>query len=116
MVLHDVNEHPSILIIAGEPSGDLHAAGVARELLREKPHVQLFGIGGEHLHALGQEQLYDTRRMAIMGFSEVVRHLPFLRRVFRHLEQEIIRRKPSCAILVDYPGFNLRLAKILKKH
>ncbi len=111
-----MNEHPSILIIAGEPSGDLHAAGVARELLREKPHVQLFGIGGEHLHALGQEQLYDTRRMAIMGFSEVVRHLPFLRRVFRHLEQEIIRRKPSCAILVDYPGFNLRLAKILKKH
>ncbi len=109
-------DRPSILIIAGEPSGDLHAAGVARELLQQRPDVHLFGIGGEKLLALGQEQLYDTRRMAIIGFTEVVRHLPFLRRVFRHLEQEIIRRKPVCALLVDYPGFNLRLAKILKKH
>lgn len=64
----------------------------------------------------GQEQFYDTRQMAILGFTEVIRHLPFLWRVYRHLEREIVTRKPACAVLIDYPGFNLRLAKILKKH
>ena len=105
----------NILIIAGEPSGDLHGAGVVRELLRSQPDLQIFGIGGDGMAEAGQEQLYTTHEMAILGFVEVVRHLPFLLKVKRHLMTEIRRRKPACAILIDYPGFNVRFAKHLKK-
>ncbi len=110
-----VNSRKSILMIAGEPSGDAHGAGVLRALRRLLPDYAVFGIGGEHMLAAGQEQLYSTREMAIMGFTEVIRHLPFLRRVFRHIESEVQRRRPACAILIDYPGFNLRMAERLKK-
>lgn len=104
-----------MLIIAGEPSGDLHGEGVVRELLQEKPELQIWGIGGQRMAQAGQEQLYTTREMAIIGFSEVVRHLPFILRVMRELEDEVKRRRPDCAILIDYPGFNLRFARRLKK-
>ncbi len=109
-------KNDNILIIAGEVSGDLHGARVIQALLRIRPGCAVFGIGGSRMAASGQEQFYNTKQMAILGFTEVIRHLPFLRRVFRHLENEIIARKPACAVLIDYPGFNLRLAKILKKY
>jgi lipid-A-disaccharide synthase len=105
----------SILMIAGEPSGDLHGAGVVRELLKANPDLQVFGIGGERMRAAGQEQFYSTKEMAIIGFTEVVRHLPFILKVMKHLKMEVRKRQPACAILVDYPGFNLRFAKRLKK-
>ncbi|MDQ7051388.1 MAG: hypothetical protein Q9P14_00220, partial [candidate division KSB1 bacterium] len=93
-----------ILMIAGEPSGDAHGAGVVRALKQILPDYAVFGIGGEQMLAAGQEQLYTTREMAIIGFTEVVKHLPFLRRVFRHIEQEVRQRRPACAILIDYPA------------
>lgn len=105
----------SILIIAGEPSGDLHGAGVVRELQRLRPDVQVFGIGGEQMARAGQEQFFTTKEMAILGFTEVVRHLPFLLQVKKRLLQEVRRRRPACAVLIDYPGFNLRFARHLKK-
>ncbi len=103
-----------ILMVAGEPSGDLHGAGVIRELKRIHSSLHVFGIGGEKMRAAGQEQLYTTRQMAMVGFTEVLKHLPFVFNVLRHLEKEVRRRKPGCAVLIDYPGFNLRLAKRLK--
>ncbi|KAA3655685.1 MAG: lipid-A-disaccharide synthase [Calditrichaeota bacterium] len=106
----------TILFVAGEVSGDLHGSNVLRALRAQHPDVDAFGIGGQRMAREGQEQLYDINQMAIIGFTEVIRHLPFLRRVFRHLEKEIARRKPACALLIDYPGFNLRLAKILRKY
>ena len=110
-----VSDAKHILMIAGEPSGDVHGAGVVRALKRILPDYTVFGIGGEQMLAAGQEQLYTTREMAIIGFTEVVKHLPFLRRVFRHIEQEVRQRRPACAILIDYPGFNLRLAERLHR-
>ena len=110
------NPSNSLLIIAGETSGDLHGARVLQALREKHPHVSFFGIGGQRMAAQGQEQFYTTKEMALIGFTEVIRHLPFLLRVFRHLEEEILKRKPDCAVLIDYPGFNLRLAKTLKKH
>ncbi|MFQ5630027.1 MAG: lipid-A-disaccharide synthase [bacterium] len=105
----------SILMIAGEASGDLHGASVVRELLKSDPDLQIFGIGGERMNAAGQEQFYTTKEMAIIGFTEVVRHLPFILSVMKRLENEVRERQPACAILIDYPGFNLRFAKRLKK-
>ena len=110
------SRNENILFIAGEVSGDLHGARVINALMAARPNSQIFGIGGQRMAEAGQEQFYDTGQMAILGFTEVIRHLPFLRRVFHHLEEEIIARKPACAVLIDYPGLNLRLAKNLKKH
>ncbi|KAA3619676.1 MAG: lipid-A-disaccharide synthase [Calditrichaeota bacterium] len=105
-----------ILFIAGEVSGDLHGSRVLQALKKNYAEPEIFGIGGQLMAAEGMEQLYNTKQMAILGFTEVIRHLPFLHRVFRRLEKEIQLRKPACAVLIDYPGFNLRLAKILKKY
>lgn len=105
----------SIFIIAGESSGDLHGAGIVREIRRLRPQYHLWGVGGERMRAAGQEQFYSTREMAIIGFTEVVKHLPFILKVMGHLEAEVRKRKPACAILIDYPGFNLRFASRLKK-
>ncbi|OQW96632.1 MAG: lipid-A-disaccharide synthase [Verrucomicrobia bacterium A1] len=105
----------SVLVIAGEVSGDLHAGALAAALRAQGADLALWGIGGDRLRAEGAELLYDVRQTAVMGFVEVLRHLGFLRRVFRHVLGEVDRRRPSVAILVDYPGFNLRLAPELRK-
>ncbi|MBU4461039.1 MAG: lipid-A-disaccharide synthase, partial [Verrucomicrobia bacterium] len=93
----------------------LHAGALAAALRARGADLALWGIGGDRLRAEGAELLYDVRQTAVMGFVEVLRHLGFLRRVFRHVLEEVDRRRPSVAILVDYPGFNLRLAPELRK-
>ncbi len=104
----------NILIVAGEASGDLHGGRLVQSLKALAPACNVYGIGGEHMARAGMELLFHIRDMAVVGFTEVIRHLPFLRRVMRTLEEEIAKRKPSVAILIDYPGFNLRLAKRLR--
>lgn len=104
-----------ILLIAGEPSGDLHGAALLHALHDLLPKMHAFGIGGPKMRELGMEQLYTTREMAIMGFAEVVRHLPFIHRVLREIEAAAKSRRPALAILIDYPGFNLRLAARLRR-
>lgn len=103
----------SILIVAGETSADQHGAALVRELKLMAPDLQFFGIGGDHLLAEGVQLIEHADRMAVMGFAEVVRHYPFIRSVFLKTLQECDRLKPARAILLDYPGFNLRLAKEL---
>lgn len=105
----------NLLIIAGEDSGDMHAADVIRSLKERMPDVQLWGIGGEKLRAEGAELLHDTREMDVLGFVEVVKRYPFFKKVFNEVLAEVDRRKPDAALLVDYPGFNLRLSRELKK-
>jgi lipid-A-disaccharide synthase len=107
--------NPAVLVIAGEVSGDLHAGALAAALRARGAELALWGIGGDRLRAEGAELLYDVRQTAVMGFVEVLRHLGFFRRVFRHVLEEVDRRRPAVAILVDYPGFNLRLAPELRK-
>ena len=103
-----------LFILAGEVSGDMHAAGVVAELLKRKPDLRVFGIGGQKLHALGAELAYDTRSMSIMGFVDVLRHAGFLRRVIREMRALIRKEKPDAALLVDYPGMNLMMARFLR--
>jgi lipid-A-disaccharide synthase len=104
-----------ILIVAGEVSGDLHAAGLISELKKIKPEMEFFGIGGSQMQTQGVKILYHTDQMAFLGFWEVLRHLGFIRKVRQSLLEEIGRHSCRLAILVDYPGFNLRLAKDLKQ-
>ena len=105
----------NLLVIAGEVSGDMHAADVIRELKSCRPDVDVWGIGGEKLRDEGVETLHDINEMDVLGIVEVLQRYPFFKRVFNEVIAEVEQRKPDAALLVDYPGFNLRLAKELKK-
>lgn len=99
-----------LLVIAGEISGDMHAAGVIRELKKLDPTLRYYGIGGPRLRAEGVETFHDVREMGVMGIVEVLKRIFFFRRVFREMEALARNRKPDAVLLVDYPGFNLRFA------
>ena len=103
-----------VLIIAGEPSGDLHGAFLMRSMKTLSPGLDFRGIGGTRMMEEGLQAIRHVRQMNFMGFVEVVRHIPFISRTFNDIEQLIENWRPELAILIDYPGFNLRLAKTLK--
>lgn len=103
-------------MIAGEASGDLHGAGVVKELRARKPEIEIFGIGGDKMKEAGMKLLYHIREMSFMGFVEVLKHLPLIRSVEKTLERLLELKKPDVVVLIDYPGFNLRFARIAKKH
>lgn len=105
----------SVLIIAGEASGDLHGAGVVRELKRQAPRAEVFGVGGDGMAAAGMELLFHVRDTAVVGFTEVLRHLRFFRRMMQTLEKAVAQRQPAVVVLIDYPGFNLRFAERLRR-
>jgi lipid-A-disaccharide synthase len=100
-----------LAIVAGEASGDLHAAEVLRELKALDPGIESFGIGGDLLAGLGMRLVHHAREMGIVGFFNVLRHLRMFRRIFDELIEEIARQRPDAVLLVDYPGFNLRVAR-----
>lgn len=100
-----------IMMIAGEASGDLHGAGVVRELRKRKPGVDIYGIGGDKMQAEGMNLIYHVRELSFMGFVEVLKHLPVIRSVERTLEAVLSVRRPNVLVLIDYPGFNLRFAQ-----
>ena len=104
-----------LAVVAGEASGDLHAADVVRELKRLSGHVESFGIGGDLLAKQGTHILHHAREMGIVGLFNVVRHLGMFARVYRELIAEIERQRPDVVMLVDYPDFNLRVARRCKK-
>lgn len=101
------------MVIAGEPSGDMRAAEVISAVQRNIPTVKWFGIGGPLMRQIGVETRYDIEDMAVMGISEVLRRYSFFRRAFREMIEWAEQRKPDMALFIDYPGFNLRLAKQL---
>jgi lipid-A-disaccharide synthase len=103
-----------ILIIAGEPSGDNIGGLLSAELKLLAPEVELFGIGGDRMDMSGVNLIYHVNQLSFLGFWEVMKHLPFIREVEKNILTQIDTRKPDLAILIDYPGFNLRLAKKLK--
>ncbi|OVE73538.1 lipid-A-disaccharide synthase [bacterium B17] len=108
-----MNSKPTLLIVAGEQSGDMHAARLVKAFHQINPDAEFFGIGGPEMRAEEVKTLYDVKEMAVMGFSAVLAKYPFFKRVFNEVLDEAKKRKPDVAILVDYPGFNLRLAKKL---
>jgi lipid-A-disaccharide synthase len=102
-----------LLVSCGEPSGDLYAGELVRHLRAQVPELDVFGLGGDRLRAQGAQLVADVGELAVVGLAEVVRHLPRLRGVFRRLLAEVDRERPALAVLVDYAGFNLRLARAL---
>src|SRR3989454_7053301 len=104
---------PQILISAGEASGEMHAARLATAL-RKRADIHLFGLGGPRMSEAGVELVANCSEVAVLGISEVLHRLPALRRVMRRLVAEAARRKPALAILTDFPGFHLRLARRLR--
>jgi len=104
---------PQILVSAGDLSGEMHTARLAAAL-RHRAGAHLFGLGGPRMRDAGVELLADLAQVSVVGISEVVRRLPAVWRVYRQLAEESARRKPALAILVDFPDFNLRLARRLR--
>ncbi len=99
------------LILAGEPSGDLHAAALMRAMQAQWPHpIEFRGMGGDAMRAAGAVLRYHTDQTAVMGIWEVVRHYGFFRRMMRDFEAELADWQPHLALTIDYPGFNLRFA------
>lgn len=102
--------------IAGEASGDLHASHLMRELKKEDPQAEFRYFGGDLMEAEGGTLLKHYREMAYMGFIAVVRNLDKIKANFKLAEAELLAWKPDVLVLVDYPGFNLRMAKFAKEH
>ena len=105
----------SILIVAGETSGDMHGAELVKALKTKKPDLNIFGIGGDTMAKEGVEIIYHIRDLSFLGFFEVIKHLPFIRKVFGDMTARLKTQKPDLIILIDYPGFNLRFAEKAKK-
>ena len=102
-----------LLLSAGEASGDMYAARLAAAL-KQRLEVAIFGMGGPQMHAAGVEIVTDYSEVSVVGITEVLKRLPSLTRAMRHLVAEAERRKPPLAILTDFPGFHLRLARKLR--
>ncbi|HEY2495679.1 MAG TPA: lipid-A-disaccharide synthase [Candidatus Angelobacter sp.] len=105
----------NFLLSAGEASGDTYGAQLIDALRQFASNASFFGMGGEKMHTAGAELLVHANEVAVMGLVEVVKHLPDIRRRFKHLVAEAARRKPEAAVLIDFPDFNLRLARELHK-
>ena len=103
----------SCLIVVGEKSGEEHVLGFYHELVKLCPHTAFYGVGGDALIGQGFEALYHLRDFSSMGLSEVVAKLPHYREALRVLEREVVGRKTTTAILVDFQEFNLLLAQRL---
>ncbi len=104
-----------LLISAGEASGDMYAARLATAL-QKRMDVALFGMGGPQMRAAGVDVITDYSEVSVVGITEILSHLPSLIRAMRRLVSEAERRKPPFAILTDFPGFHLRLARKLRPH
>jgi lipid-A-disaccharide synthase len=107
--------NPSIMIVAGERSGDVYGAGLARALQARLPGVEVFGAGGDAMRQVGVDTTVDSHEIAIAGITEIVEGYPRVFRAFHRLLGEVDRRHPQLAVLIDFPDFNLRLARQLKK-
>jgi lipid-A-disaccharide synthase len=104
-----------LLVSCGEASGDLYAADLVHHLRQQTGDLDVFGLGGDRLQGEGGHLIAHVKDLAVVGLLEVVRHLRRLRAVFRSVLAEVERRRPRVAVLVDYAGFNLRLARELKR-
>ncbi|MDW7771706.1 MAG: lipid-A-disaccharide synthase [Desulfobulbaceae bacterium] len=107
----NANDSPRIMIVAGEASGDLHGANMVRSILAVQPDIQIFGMGGRELKAAGVELLHDAAGLSVVGITEVFGHLGDILAARRILFAQMQKRKPSLLILIDFPDFNLMLAK-----
>ena len=106
---------PSVLISCGEPSGDLYAGALARELRRLSPGTKVVGLGGEHLRRAGAELVGDYRGLSVTGLVEAVRVLPRAWAMHRALVERARSERPDALVVIDFPDFNFRLARSLHR-
>lgn len=104
-----------VMICAGEASGDLHGASVARDLQELDPQIDLLGMGGSHMRTAGVDIVYDIADIGVMGFVEILRNLPRFFRLRDYLSNIMDERQPDVILLIDYGGFNMALASVAKK-
>jgi lipid-A-disaccharide synthase len=109
------SDSDQILIVAGEASGDLHGGHLVRALKAQHPELQFEGVGGKHMQEAGVRTLYDIDRMGGMGLFEFINGLWHHIEIYRTLSREIAKGKYRAAILINYPFFNLKLAKVCKQ-
>jgi len=108
-------DEDKILIVTGEPSGDLHAGNLVKELLNLKPNLKILAVGSENLKKAGADIFYDIKDLAVFGFFDVLKKLPKFIYLKKLILKVIKEEKPKLIILVDFAGFNLRLAKVINK-
>ncbi len=106
---------PDLLVVAGEHSGDEHAARMVRELRAAHPGLKVCALGGPELAAAGAQLLHDLTATSVVGFVEVLKHYSFFKALFDATLRWIERHRPRAVCFVDYPGFNLRLAAQLRE-
>lgn len=107
---------PLIYLIAGEASGDALGAGLINAMKAEYPNARFTGIGGESMQASGLESLFPYKELSVMGFAEIVPHIPKFLKLLRQTVRDIESKKPDVVVTIDSPGFNFRLAGMLKKN
>jgi lipid-A-disaccharide synthase len=111
-----LQKHKRILIVTGEPSGDLHAANLIHAAREIDPGLSFFGVTGPNMRAAGCDTLLPYDEISVMGFVEVIGRLPAIRRAFKSVTATFTSdQRPDLLVLVDFPGFNMRLAKVAKK-
>ena len=111
----DVYLHMKYYLIAGEASGDLHGGNLIRALRAEDPKADIRAWGGDLMQAAGATVVKHYRDLAFMGFAEVVKNLPTILRNMRFCKSDMLQFQPDVLILIDYPGFNLRIAEWAKR-
>ena len=105
----------NILIVAGESSGDLHGSNLIRAARRQHPELSFYGVGGQKMKQAGCDLLFSSDELAVMGLFEVFCQLPKIIRRFKQIKQILTGEDPpDVIVLIDFPDFNLRLAKVAK--
>ena len=106
----------TVFIVAGEASGDLHAANLSKELVKLDASIKLEGMGGKNMRAAGVNILFDATDLAVMGIVEVLAKYRMIKGVLNQIKQHITNTKPDLLVLVDYQEFNQRLAAYAKQN
>jgi len=104
-----------VMIVACEASGDIYGAHLVKEATVLAPDLRFFGIGGDRMREAGVETLVDSADMAVIGLVEVIKHFDVIAAAFLKLKKILLNDRPDLLVLIDYPGFNLRLAKVARK-
>jgi lipid-A-disaccharide synthase len=110
-----LNKKCKLVIIAGELSGDNHGAKLISALKSLQPAIEISGIGGDLMIQEGLKAIHHIKEISFLGFGEIIKHLPILYKVYHSILRRIRATKPDAVILIDYPGFNLRVARAVHK-
>ncbi len=105
-----------LYIVAGEVSGDLHAANLMKAIYEQQAEISFKGVGGDKMIAQGLDCTIHIRELNVMGLTEVLKNIYRVRRILQQVKRDILSSKPDAIVLVDYPGFNIQLARFARRH